>query len=196
MKRKAKNAPRTALLPLLSSLRSSPTIPKPVWVRCTTNAKLTVQGTATRAHDFQMAPHSGYPTRLGAQRLPPRLEATAPPEMATPWENQRRVVRRDTSLYRSCRRGRTLAQPALPHAGHELFPHVTASAVSRERPLGPAPLGTALRPRRRDPSCAAPVPATAVPPAAATPRFRSGLPGGCAGLGVAASAWRDCPRLT
>lgn len=130
MKRKAKKCPTncpicSSFQPVLLSLT-----PKPRKVRCTMHARLTVQGTATWAHDFQMAPGSGYPTRLGAQRLPPHLEATAPPETTTSWENQRqnrrrnqrRAVRRDISVYRSSRGGWTLTQPALPHAGHELFP--------------------------------------------------------------------------
>lgn len=131
MKRKAQESPMNC--PICSSFQPmflSLTTPKPLKERCTMHARLTVQGTATWAHGFQMAPGSGYPKRLGAQRLPPHLEATAPPETTTSranqrrnWRrNQRRVVRRDTSHYRSSRRGRTLTQPALPHAGHELFP--------------------------------------------------------------------------
>lgn len=154
MKRKAKKCPTNC--PICSSFQPmllSLTTPKPLKVRRTMHARLTVQGTATWAHDFQMAPGSGYPTRLGAQPLPPHLEATAPPETTTSRENQRqnrrrnqrRVVRKDTSLYRSSRSGRTLTQPALPHAGHELFPQqrIRHGYFQEENPR-PAPLGPAL----------------------------------------------------
>lgn len=191
MKAKAKKRPTkcsipSSFQPMILSLNT----PKHLKVRCTMNTKLTTQGTATWAHDFQMAPDSGHPTRLGAQRLPPHLEATAPPEMATSRETRRRVVRRDTSLHRSSRRGRTLTRPALPpHARHELFPQQSIHhGYFQAGPWARHLWALRFYPRRRDPPSAAPVPATAVPPAATTPGFRSGLGGGSAGLGAAAPA--------
>lgn len=94
-----------------------------------------------------MAPDSEYATRLGAR---PHLEAIAPPEMATSRENRRRVVRRDTSVHRSSRRGRTLTQPALPQSRSFSRSSAPATAISKEGPWGRHLWALRFYPRHRD----------------------------------------------